>query len=189
LIATKRATTTGMVISGYGLSAFFFSCLRPPTTSAFLLLLSFGTSLPMIIGSFLVRPIPLPAYEIIGSAECNTIDDAYIDASAIFQHNDESRVLLLSNMAEEQPTSPSFPHDHDEPSLLRNSAPTPSELSSPLSSPPEDRLHHSRNNEHQSAFRSATHETLPNIHGIQLWQSSNFWMASVILSLRGYFSL
>jgi len=141
----------------------------------------------MIIGFFLVRPIPLPAYEIIGSAECNTIDDAYIDASAIFQHNDESRVLLLSNMAEEQPTSTPLPHDHDEPPLLSNSAPfqtvTPSELSSPRSSLPEDRLHHLRDNEHQSAFRTATHETLPNIHGIQLWKSSNFWMASAILSL------
>ena len=60
----QRASTTGLVISGFGLSAFFFSALAhlffPGDVGALLLLLSLGTSLPMIGGYFVVRPIPLP---------------------------------------------------------------------------------------------------------------------------------
>ncbi|KIJ96456.1 hypothetical protein K443DRAFT_107199 [Laccaria amethystina LaAM-08-1] len=58
-----RASTTGLVISGFGLSAFLFSTIShhfyAGNTSSFLFLLSVGTALPMIIGFFLVRPIPL----------------------------------------------------------------------------------------------------------------------------------
>ncbi|GLB43770.1 putative nodulin-like [Lyophyllum shimeji] len=61
---SARATTTGLVISGFGLSAFLFSTVSrvafPGDTSSFILLLTLGTSIPMILGYFLVRPIPLP---------------------------------------------------------------------------------------------------------------------------------
>ncbi|KAG6873598.1 hypothetical protein C0995_013971 [Termitomyces sp. Mi166 len=60
-----RATTTGLVISGFGLSAFLFSTISrihfAGNTSSFLGLLALGTSLPMIAGFFFVRPIPLPS--------------------------------------------------------------------------------------------------------------------------------
>jgi hypothetical protein len=53
-----------MVISGFGLSAFLFSSIShiafSGNTSSFLRLLAFGTALPMVLGYFLVRPIPLP---------------------------------------------------------------------------------------------------------------------------------
>ncbi|KAJ3719285.1 major facilitator superfamily domain-containing protein [Lentinula raphanica] len=62
-----RGSTTGLVISGFGLSAFFFSAIAhlafPGNTSSFLLLLSLGTSFPMLIGFIFVRPIPLPPSE------------------------------------------------------------------------------------------------------------------------------
>ncbi|KIM42690.1 hypothetical protein M413DRAFT_70185 [Hebeloma cylindrosporum] len=62
-----RASTTGLVISGFGLSAFFFSSIShllfAGNTSAFLLVLALGTSFPMIMGFFFVRPIPLPEQE------------------------------------------------------------------------------------------------------------------------------
>lgn len=58
----QRATTTGIVISGFGLSAFLFSTVAhviyPGNTSEFLLVLAIGTSLPMVLGLFLIRPIP-----------------------------------------------------------------------------------------------------------------------------------
>ncbi|KIJ58855.1 hypothetical protein HYDPIDRAFT_101889 [Hydnomerulius pinastri MD-312] len=61
---TARATTTGLVLSGFGLSAFWFSMLAhllfPGDTSAFLLILALGTAIPMLVGLFIVRPIPLP---------------------------------------------------------------------------------------------------------------------------------
>lgn len=62
-----RASATGIVMSGFGLSAFVFSTLAhfvfPGDTSTFLIVLALGTSLPMIAGFFLIRPIPLPPIE------------------------------------------------------------------------------------------------------------------------------
>ena len=53
------------MLSGFGLSAFLFSTIAhsvfPGNTSDFLLVLAIGTSLPMILGWFFVRPIPLPS--------------------------------------------------------------------------------------------------------------------------------
>ncbi|KAF4566261.1 hypothetical protein EYR36_011677 [Pleurotus pulmonarius] len=57
-----RATTTGIVLSGFGLSAFFFSTIAslfsPGDTSSLLFLLTVGTAFPMIFGFFFVHPIP-----------------------------------------------------------------------------------------------------------------------------------
>lgn len=53
-------------MSGFGLSAFFFSSvshiLFPGNTSDFLLVLGLGTAIPMIFGFFFVRIIPLPSH-------------------------------------------------------------------------------------------------------------------------------
>ena len=53
----------GLVLSGFGLSAFYFSAilglLCPGDTSSLLLFLAPGTSFPMILVYFLVRPVPL----------------------------------------------------------------------------------------------------------------------------------
>ncbi|KAI1792544.1 MFS general substrate transporter [Ganoderma leucocontextum] len=61
---SRRATANGIVISGFGLSAFLFSTIAhtlfPGNTSEFLLVLAIGTALPMILGFFFVHPIPLP---------------------------------------------------------------------------------------------------------------------------------
>jgi hypothetical protein len=85
LTISQRASTTGLVISGFGLSAFFFSSIShllfAGNTSALLLLLALGTSLPMIVGFFFVRPIPLPereGYEIVEDTE----DEPEIAASS-----------------------------------------------------------------------------------------------------------
>jgi len=54
----------GVVISGFGLSAFLFSTIAhvafPGNTSDFLLILAVGTALPMVLGFLLVRPFALP---------------------------------------------------------------------------------------------------------------------------------
>lgn len=61
-----RAVTVGLVMSGFGLSAFFFSSIShtlfPGNTSDFLLVLALGTAIPMIFGFFFVRVIPLPSH-------------------------------------------------------------------------------------------------------------------------------
>ncbi|KAJ3571673.1 hypothetical protein NP233_g3602 [Leucocoprinus birnbaumii] len=88
-----RATATGIVISGYGLSAFVFSAIAhmlfaAGNTSAFLLLLAIGTSVPMLVGTFLVRIIPLQSP---GAGERK----AATSTSAL--PVDESRVGLLEH--------------------------------------------------------------------------------------------
>ncbi|KAG8679035.1 hypothetical protein FRC09_019311, partial [Ceratobasidium sp. 395] len=56
-----RASITGAVASGFGLSAFFFStfahALFPGDTAALLLILAFGSSAPMLLGFFVVQPV------------------------------------------------------------------------------------------------------------------------------------
>ncbi|KAL1699492.1 major facilitator superfamily domain-containing protein [Schizophyllum commune] len=62
-----RATATGLVLSGFGLSAFLFSTIShvlfaripaPGNTSHFLTLLALGTALPQLVGLAFVRAVP-----------------------------------------------------------------------------------------------------------------------------------
>ncbi|KAG1740236.1 major facilitator superfamily domain-containing protein [Suillus paluster] len=61
---SSRGTTTGLVLSGFGLSAFFFAAVAsiafPGDISALLLVLGLGTAMPMLLGLLIVRQIPLP---------------------------------------------------------------------------------------------------------------------------------
>ncbi|KAF8075789.1 major facilitator superfamily domain-containing protein [Lyophyllum atratum] len=89
-----RATTTGLVLSGFGLSAFLFSTISrvefAGNTSSFILLLSLGTSIPMIFGYFFIRPIPLPPTDSVTGAEQGGPDDeTALDSQ-------ENRALLSS---------------------------------------------------------------------------------------------
>jgi hypothetical protein len=57
-----RASATGTVLAGFGLSAFLFSTvghiMYKGDAGGLLFLLSIGTGLPMIVGSFIIRPVP-----------------------------------------------------------------------------------------------------------------------------------
>ncbi|CDO76364.1 hypothetical protein BN946_scf185011.g28 [Trametes cinnabarina] len=68
-----RATANGIVISGFGLSAFLFSTIAhtffPGNTSSFLFVLAVGTALPMILGFLFVQPIPPPHTDPTGRLE------------------------------------------------------------------------------------------------------------------------
>ncbi|CCM06575.1 uncharacterized protein FIBRA_08853 [Fibroporia radiculosa] len=102
-----RATMNGIVISGFGLSAFLFSTIAhiafPGNTSDFLLVLAIGTSLPMVLGFFLVHPIPLPYSELNHSTSDDGLDDAFDSQASItaappplFQQENNSHTHLLS---------------------------------------------------------------------------------------------
>ncbi|KAF9062602.1 major facilitator superfamily domain-containing protein [Rhodocollybia butyracea] len=58
-----RGSVLGLVVSGFGLSAFIFSFIAqhafPGQTSYLLLTLALGTALPLLIGVFVIQPIPL----------------------------------------------------------------------------------------------------------------------------------
>lgn len=57
-----RASATGAVLAGFGLSAFVFSTLGQliyrGEAGGLLLLLAIGTALPMLVGSFVIQPHP-----------------------------------------------------------------------------------------------------------------------------------
>ncbi|KAK2459401.1 hypothetical protein APHAL10511_008588 [Amanita phalloides] len=95
---SARATTVGIVLSGFGLSAFLFSSIShiffPGDTSSFLLILAVGTAFPMIMGYFLVRPIPLqrstsPSPFLSGLADRVPISTGQIGIDApLLEHDD-----------------------------------------------------------------------------------------------------
>ncbi|KAJ7886216.1 major facilitator superfamily domain-containing protein [Mycena olivaceomarginata] len=168
-----RATTTGIVLSGFGLSAFFFSTLAhvlfPGDTSSFLLLLSLGTALTSIIGLFLVRTIPLSAAE---SGDHTVVATAAAEAEAtIFHHGNDSHTPLLDE--EIAPSSPAEEYVSDARGI---------ELSPPRS-PSTAR---GRSTSHgRSLSRSRKQEAFegPNIYGRALWINPDFWLLFAILSL------
>jgi hypothetical protein len=162
------------VLSGFGLSAFFFSTLAhvlfPGDTSSFLLLLSLGTALTSIIGLFLVRTIPLSAAE---SGDHTVVTTAAAEAEAtIFHHGNDSHTPLLDE--EIAPSSPAEEYVSDARGI---------ELSPPRS-PSTAR---GRSTSHgRSLSRSRKQEAFegPNIYGRALWINPDFWLLFAILSLR-----
>ncbi|KAK7438917.1 hypothetical protein VKT23_017844 [Stygiomarasmius scandens] len=80
---SMRGSTVGLVVSGFGLSAFVFSFIArqafPGETSLLLFTLSLGTALPMLLGFLVVRPIPLPAPELFPNSR-----------TPLLSHNEES---------------------------------------------------------------------------------------------------
>ena len=94
LITTcQQASTTGLIISGFGLSAFLFSTIShvffADSTSQLLLLLSWGSSFTMVLGFFFVCPIPLPEEELNPKGFLETISLVYE------QHNSSHTPLLI----------------------------------------------------------------------------------------------
>ncbi|KAJ7149060.1 major facilitator superfamily domain-containing protein [Mycena crocata] len=165
-----RATTTGLVLSGFGLSAFFFSTLAhilfPGDTSSFLLLLAGGTALTTAIGFFFVRAIPLSAAD--GAAEHTVVTVAAEAEATIFHHDDDSHTRLLD---EEAPSSPSQEYVPDARGI---------ELSPPRS------LSNSRAPSHSRSRSRAKHDLAiegPNIYGRALWINPDFWLLFAILSM------
>lgn len=127
-------------------------------TSEFLLLLALGTSFPMVIGFFLVRRIPLPAYEILSSTESGAVQAG---------PSDDSDETLLGNGVHT-------------PLLTEQSAP-------PIDSSVSrtcDSLALSSTHSH-AAIVTTTRMlgSLPNIHGKQLLTSVDFWTALALMSI------
>ena len=190
---------TGLVISGFGLSAFLFSSIAhiifPGNTSDFLLLLAIGTSLPMVLGFFFVRPIPLPHYgyshvpggDIIDHDES---DDAIFSVetptTAIYRH-DHSRTNLLDS----PPDAGSYVDEEEELDELEVSPVAyvpPGETGVALS--PTTTRSHSRHRS-RSSVSSVRHREgvskagsgTPNMRGKALAASKMFWVLFVTTSL------
>lgn len=73
-----RASATGSVLAGFGLSAFFFSQISRTlggSTSGFLRVLAIGTAVPMFIGAILVKPYPPAQPSEYEPVHCDDPDD------------------------------------------------------------------------------------------------------------------
>lgn len=168
----QRATTTGIVLSGFGLSAFFFSTIAhifyAGNTSSFLFLLALGTSCPMLVGFFLVRPIPLPPTLAARSVE-RPVDPQVV---ATFDHDSQTRLLDHDDLEETYEGDSSSRY-----SIERDAV----ELSPSRGISPEVR----RRIRSQSRG-SVVHDEdgLPNIYGWKLWRNADFWLLFSILSMR-----
>ena len=184
----QRGSTTGLVISGYGLSPFLFTTVShfffPDNTSAFLLLLALGTSLPMIMGFFLVRPIPLPVQDNSDIEEGRDHDYMEAISSALDSHthgrtplldHDEfamqgsrSATVIRTGIKSARIDGENFALD-DIPIRSPNGVPTTSPSSSSS----------------QSRRPNTTREVaILNLHGRQLWTSIDFWLLFTILAIR-----
>ena len=203
----QRATTTGLVISGFGLSAFFFSTishlLYAGDTSSFLRLLALGTSLPMILGFFFVRPIPfsvpvevLPEHNSRNrrTSISDLPDDAFAHAagvdgvlgrdSIVYEHVDDSRTnLLVTHHNHLHLIDDSSEYVHED-----QASPHPPVRSHSLElqmSPPTSRAR-LRSSSRVAHGRSASRviEIMQDIHGRNLLRKGDFWLLFALLSLR-----
>lgn len=170
-----------MVISGFGLSAFLFSTvshvLFPGNTSDFLLILALGTSIPMILGFFVLRTIPLPTQDGTHSLE-HAPPESYqpLSPSDHFHHINSSHTHLLSHDDEDEDVM--RPDVHRRVSGESHDA---SIMASMELSPSIRNLSRSRSRSVATSHRRRTHEKTAEGHHIDisgraLWSTLDFWI-------------
>lgn len=146
------------------MSAFLFSTIAHITyvgnTSALLKFLALGTALPMVIGCFFVRTIPLPSPDylsqsILQQEHVPTTPEAVTTVSGrlCVRSPDDAELAVSEHRLIDSPRE-------DTPLLGRATFP--------------DRHHENYD------------EGFPNIFGKDLWQSVDFWLLFTILSIRAY---
>ncbi|KAF8812688.1 MFS general substrate transporter [Phlegmacium glaucopus] len=165
-----RGSTTGLVISGYGLSPFIFSGIAhlffAGNTSAFLLLLALGTSLPMILGAFLIRPIPLPVQDSSDLEE----GQGHLEgiSSALEPYNSSHTPLLDYDFAEGIHSSNVHRTGHFDESYTLDDVPSHREDGDVIA---------------RSSRGARMLDQKPNIHGRKLWLSGDFWLLFTIFAI------
>lgn len=197
----------GIVMSGFGLSAFFFSSIShilfPGNTSDFLLTLALGTSLPMVWGFFFVRPIPLPPSEITHTLERGAAEHysplAASEPANVFlrANNSETQLLFTSDEedgeSEEDAAAPAHPkpprRHHDR---LRTPMNDSVELSPSASLEGFQNRSRSRSLSVTPAVERITLEKNVDGRGVDLsawalWKSGDFWLMLAINILRKLF--
>lgn len=162
----QRATTTGLVLSGFGLSAFWFSLLAhtlfPGDTSAFLLILALGTTIPMLIGLYIVKPVPPSTHTTIEGYSYIPNGDGVVFVG-------EAQVAMDSEATD---TAPLLRHERESGLYHVPLSPSTVELY------PTATLHHDE--------RSAgDRDDLPDIHGKRLWLTPDFYLVFLIMGICG----
>ena len=172
----QRGTTTGLVISGFGLSAFFFATISsiafPADTSALLLVLALGTATPMLLGLFIVRQVPLPPASsrlgVEGGLHGREGYRPIPSEATLFKGENDSRSPLLDHTAE---------HVHEASNYHVPESSNAVELVSDRSASRASRAS-------RSLSRGKPVHDGPNIFGKQLWLSLDFYLLFTMTSLR-----
>lgn len=202
---SKRATVVGIVISGFGLSAFLFSTIAhvifPGDTSEFLLVLAIGTSVPMVLGFFFVRPVPLPHTDytrLDEDPDAIEEDEFSVASPAVFQRENNSHTHLLGphvddEYLDDEHLDASFERRHGHESEPTDYIVPPSRGALALSPTRSDGgRHRSRSSLAVSRRRTGYAEDklpdgLPNVRGTALASSVNFWLLFTMCSLRKHY--
>ncbi|ODN74856.1 hypothetical protein L202_07161 [Cryptococcus amylolentus CBS 6039] len=175
-----RASATGAVLAGFGLSAFLFSFLGhlvwPGDSGGLLGLLAVGTSVPMLIGGLFIRPVfpeeARPEYEHLDQDEPGVevvVEDYDSPALSRTTSLEMSRSIDLSrSRSPARGRDPHHPHAHahfaplPHPSHPSHPSHPPHKRSQSLSSLPPTSLHHSP---------------------LDILQTPDFWLLFTILAL------
>lgn len=172
----QRGTITGLVLSGFGLSAFFFAAVAsiafPGNTSALLLVLALGTAMPMLLGLVIVRQIPLPPPSTtLGIEGCLHGHEEYQpipsgDAALFIRESDDHTSLL-------DPTE----HVHEASNYHIPESSTAVELVS-------DQIASRGSSVRKTTSRAKPVHDGPNVYGKQLWLTPDFYLIFALMSLR-----
>ena len=210
----QRATANGIVISGFGLSAFLFSTIAhtlfPGNTSEFLLTLAIGTSLPMILGFFFIRRIPPPHIDSSTRAERGSLDvpsdygvgEGLGTASPTtysVENNSHTHLLARDDVDEdeEEPQETAIELEEEEEPLVGSAHAqaasdyvVPATTDAVMLSPTRDGFARHRSVSARSHSRRSARSHLDraegavNIHGKRMFATLDFWILFCISSLR-----
>ena len=165
----------GVVMSGFGLSAFFFSSIShtlfPGNTSDFLLVLALGTAIPMIFGFFFVRIIPLPSHRTtaVEAGSSNDYQPLATSADSDERRHYDSRSELLQYQSDVVDEG-----DSREPMLQPNHE---SSSNSVEPFPSSGRLHGSKSHPIEGLQSMTVVEGRGvNLFRWTLWKSIDFWI-------------
>ena len=151
-------------MSGFGLSAFWFSLLAhtffPGDTSALLLTLALVTAISMFMGLFMVKPVPPSSY----------VNNFIPDADSIVFVRETQTVMNPEAVAEAATDcTPLLRHEQEFTSYRVVLSPSVVELN------PPEALHCERG--------VGDNDPLPDIHGKQLWLTPDFYLVLVIMAI------
>ncbi len=209
----QRATANGIVISGFGLSAFLFSTIAhtlfPGNTSEFLLTLAIGTALPMILGFFFIRRIPPPHIATDARVERGSIDAASASDYGVGEglgtsspttysvENNSHTHLLARDDEDDEPQDSAIELEEEEEPLVSSAHAqaasdyvVPATSDSVMLSPPHEGYTRHRSHSARSTSRRSLSSQLDkpggvvNIHGKRMFATLDFWVLFCMMSLR-----
>ena len=163
----------------FGLSAFAFSILGhtlfPGDTASLLLTLSIGTSLPMVLGFFFVRPIPLPFDHDEHRSESPAGQDSHTPLLA----GQETSEHLEGDDTNSGPNAKLLPTDPSHSSVLSDYTSRGSPNSTPLI-----RVSSTSSLRERSSVVQKSKTVDPKIRGMGLVMSVDFWLLFTTTVLR-----